>query len=185
MLSTIQTFVQRRYHTLLMGFIGLGFVLLFAELIGYEHYHGFQVIGLATTIIGVVTAFTGIAAKGKLRFVLASIFLVLSLAGLLGLFFHNEDRLGLEQRPPAGQFPAPGQGGAPPIGDNQTGQPTAGTTNPQNQATPATGQELRQPGARPGGRARPMGPPPLAPLSLSGFCALGMVALLGKKDEAL
>jgi hypothetical protein len=162
MLAQVQSFVQQRYHTLLMGFIGLGFVMLFLELIGYQHYEGLQLIGLSATVIGAVVAFLGIRASGKRRRMLGAIFLALSLAGLLGAWFHNEDRLRGEQRTD-GQF-------------NQ-GQPPR-PEEPGERAGPGPGGPGGQPG--PGGPRIP--PPPLAPLSLSGFCLLGAVALFGRRD---
>jgi hypothetical protein len=151
MVTTLQTFVQRRFHGLMMAMIGFGFVLLFLELlIGYQHYHGLQLIGLATTVIGAIVSFLGIGATGSRRWTLAILLLGLSLAGVLGTFLHNGDRLEGREGPPAAQS----ERGTPP---------------------------QRPPEARDNGR--PIPPPILAPLSLSGFCILGAVALLGRKDE--
>lgn len=148
----MQTFVRRRYHALLMGLIGLGFVLLTLELLLYRHYQGIQSIGLAARVIGAIVAFLGIRATGSLRRNLALVFLVLSLAGLIGVVEHNEERLGGEERPES-----------------------ARATQQQIQSGGAANQE------QPAGGEIP--PPVLAPLSMSGFCVLGLVALLAKKDD--
>ena len=170
MLATTQRFVQRNFHALLMALVGAGFVLILLELIGYKHYQGLQIVGLATTVIGAIAAFAGIRATGRLRIGLAGVLIVLSLAGLLGAWEHNEKRLtgaGEERRPGA--------------------QSAEGAPNNQDAQPPAAPSDGTQP-ARPNGGQRPRGgfeipPPPLAPLSLSGFCILGAVALLGRKDE--
>lgn len=157
-----QTFVQRRYHALLLGLIGVGFLLMLAELIGYQHFQGLQLLGTAATAVGAAAAFLGIRATGGLRRALVGVFLLLALVGLLGTWEHNEDRLGGEERrPPAAQLSQGGQAG-------QTGQ----------------GGQAGQPGPDgPGRGGFRMAPPPLAPLSLAGFCLLGAVVLLGRRDD--
>jgi hypothetical protein len=162
----VQTFVQRRSYELLLGLVGVGFLVLLAELIGYRHFEGLQLIGTGATVVGAAAAFLGIRASAGLRRALAGVFLVLALVGLLGMWEHNEDRLGGEERrPPAAQVGQGGQGG-------QAGQ--GGQVGPGGQG--------RQGGPGGFGGFR-MPPPPLAPLSLSGFCLLGAVVLLGRRDE--
>jgi hypothetical protein len=159
MLVSVQSFVQQRYHALLMSVIGLGFVLLLLELIGYQHYEQLQLIGLGSTIIGAVVSFLGITATGNRRRFLAAVLIVLSVAGLLGTWLHNGERLEGERRGlPAEQF----QGRPSQSGENGESQPW--------QVRPEEGGRPKIP------------PPPLAPLSLSGFCILGAVALLGRRD---
>ena len=169
MLVGMQKIVQQRYYGLLMGLVGGGFVLLMLELIGYQHFEGLQIIGFAATIVGAVTAFAGIRANAQLRRILAGVFVVLAIIGLFGTVQHNAKRLGGDQRPPFGQNQPGGQAG--PAGqDRQGGQGQPG-----------------QPGGpgEPGGFARRfrIPAPPLAPLSLSGFCLLGTVVLLGKRED--
>lgn len=162
MMVGAQTFVQRRYHALLLGLIGVGFLLMLAELVGYQHFEGLQLIGTIATAVGAVVAFLGIRATGGLRRMLVGLFVFLALVGLLGTWEHNEDRFGGEERrPPAGQV-------------SQGGQAAQGSQSGQ------AGQ------GRQGGRERTgfrMPPPPLAPLSLAGFCMLGAVVLLGRTDD--
>lgn len=162
MLVSVQSFVQQRYHALLMSVIGLGFVLLMLELIGYQHYEQLQLIGLGSTIIGAVVSFLGITATGNRRRLLAAVLIVLSVAGLLGTWLHNSERLEGERRGlPAEQFQ-----GRPP---RQRENDEKGESQPWQ--------------VRPDEAGRPkIPPPPLAPLSLSGFCILGAVALLGRRD---
>lgn len=106
MMLTMQSFVQRRYHTLVMASVGFGFVLLIVELLNYRHYQGLQIIGLATVVLGAIAAFLGIRATGGLHNALIVGFFVLSLAGLVGAFLHNADRLFGERRPEAAQATA-------------------------------------------------------------------------------
>lgn len=162
MLGSLQTFVQRRFFTLLMLLLAAGFLLIFGELVLYNHFEGLQIIGTASTVIGAILALVGIGAGANLRRWLAVGFIALSLVGVLGVFEHNEERLGGEEerRPPAAQ-----------------------TTG--NQASGESGEnEAGEAGEGPEGEGPEMPPPPLAPLSLAGFCALGAVALLGRKDPA-
>ena len=136
MLATTQRFVQRNFHALLMTLVGAGFVLILLELIGYKHYQGLQIVGLATTIIGAIAAFAGIRATGRLRMGLAGVLIILSLAGLLGTFEHNEKRLG---------------GG----GEGRPGAQSAeGAPNNQDAQPPAAPGDGAQP-ARPNGAQRP------------------------------
>ena len=158
MVATAQMFVQRRFHALLMFMIGLGFLLILAELIGYQHFKGLQLLGTGATVVGALTAFIGIGARGNLRRILAGVFLVLALVGIVGVVEHNGDRLRGEQG--QGQF----QGG-------RSGQDA---NRPNDQGQPPDAQ---------GGFGSRIPPPPLAPLSLAGFCTLGAIALLGKKDD--
>lgn len=157
MLASAQAFVQRRYYPLLMAVIGLGFLLVLLELILYRHFRGLQLIGTITTALGALLAFVGIGANARLRTILAGVFLALALVGLIGAWEHNEDRF-----------------------KGERGERT-------EQAAPAQARgdddDARQ-GSQPGqGGERGQEPPPLAPLSLSGFCVLSVLALLGKKDE--
>lgn len=153
MLDSFQTFIQRRWYTLMMLIIGVGFVTLIIELLGYQHWEGFQLIGLSAIAIGAIVSFVAIGASASLRKTLGLVFLVLALVGLIGTVLHNGKRLtgqaaDMPVPPPAaadGQAPAPGEG-------------------PE------------------GGRLR-MPPPPLAPLSMSGFCILGAVVVLGRREE--
>jgi Na+-transporting methylmalonyl-CoA/oxaloacetate decarboxylase gamma subunit len=143
MVASLQSFVQQRYHALIMAIIGMGFVLLMLELLGYHHYEGLQIVGLSATVIGALASFLGIGASSRRRRTLAVVFLVLSLAGLLGVWQHNGERLSGER----------------PEAELSEGRREAGEQDDED-----------------------IPPPPLAPLSLSGFCVLGAIALLGRKD---
>ena len=157
MILTLQSFVRHRFHPLLMSMIAAGFLLLLLELIGYEHYHGIQLVGMAAVVIGLLASLAGIGARGGLRKGLIYLFIVVALTGLLGEWEHNEDRLGGEREARNGQ----GLPGA------QTG--------------PSQGDGDQQSG--PGGRREETPPPLLAPLSVSGLCLFGAVVLLSRRDD--
>ena len=168
MLGSLQTFVQRRFFTLLMLLLAAGFLLIFGELVLYNHFKGLQILGTASTVIGAIMALVGIGAGANLRRWLAVGFIALSLVGVIGVFEHNEERLGGEEerRPPAAQT---------------TGNQASGESGENEQGE---SEEAGEAGERPEGPGEETPPPPLAPLSLAGFCALGAVALLGRKDPA-
>ena len=99
----VQTFVRRRHRGLLI-LVGVVFLVLLAALISYQHFQGLRLIGTVATALGAAAAFLGQRASGRLRRVLAGVFLALALAGLLGVWEHNQGRLGGGgQRPPAAQ----------------------------------------------------------------------------------
>ncbi len=126
MVASVQTFVQRRYYGLLMSILGLDFVMLFFELLGYRHWQGLQIIGLATVVLGAIASFVAIGANASLRKGLAVLFLVLSLAGIIGVWEHNEERLGGagERRPPVAAQQNRQVGQRPPEGDFHIPPPT-------------------------------------------------------------
>ncbi len=148
MLDKLQSFIQQRWYTLMMLMIGVGFVTLTVELIGYQHWQAFQLIGLSAIIIGAIISFLAIGANASLRRTLGLVFLVLALIGLIGTIMHNGDRLtgkaNEERRPP------------PTAVEGQAGRPEGGFRMP---------------------------PPALAPLSMSGFCILGAIVVLGRRAE--
>ena len=111
MLLTMQTFVRRRFHPLLMGMLAAGFLLLLLELISYSHFEGLQLVGTGAVVLGLIGALLGIGANGGLRRGLIYLFVILALTGLLGEWEHNEDRL-------RGQGAQSGQS-APPQGTNR------------------------------------------------------------------
>ncbi len=107
MLLSLQNVVRSRFHTIVMAMIAGGFLMLLAELLIYAHYQQLQLIGFGAVVIGLICSVVGIGANARLRRTLAVIFLVLSITGVIGLYFHNEERLGGEEGGP----PAQGEGG--------------------------------------------------------------------------
>lgn len=114
MLLTIQAIVRSRFHLLVMSVIAGGFLVLLTELLIYSHYQQLQLVGLAAVIIGLIASVLGIGARGTMRTRLVAVFLVVSLSGLLGLYFHNERRIGGESGPPqaGGSEPQGGETGS-------------------------------------------------------------------------
>lgn len=144
MVNTLQTFIQRRLYVLMMVMIGIGFVTLVIELTGYQHWEGFQLIGLSAIVVGALVSFIAIGANASLRKTLGIVFLVLAFIGLLGTVLHNANKL--------------------------TGQSDEARRPPPTAIEGEPG-EFRMPA------------PALAPLSMSGFCILGALVVLGRKDE--
>lgn len=166
MVKGLQGFVQRRFYLLLMLLIAAGFLLMFAELVLYKHSKGLQIIGTASTVVGAILAFIGIGANGNLRRILAVVFIVVSLIGVVGVFEHNEERLGGEEdrRPPTAQTTGSQASGE--SGENEQGESGEGGENGEGSEN-GEGDEA---------------PPPLAPLGVTGLSAFGAVALLGRRD---
>jgi hypothetical protein len=153
MLLGLQSFVRQRFSSLAMAMVAAGFLLLLLEMIGYNHFGGLQIVGTGAVVIGLIASVLGIGAHGRLRSILIGLFLVLALAGLLGEWEHNEERLEGERGPAAGQeAPAP-----------------QGETEADQQSGP-------------GGSEEEIPPPILAPLSVSGLCLFGSVLLLARRE---
>lgn len=166
MLTSLQSFVQRRFHVLIMSFIGLGFLFLLAELIMYEHYDGIQLVAVVSTVLGALLAFLGIVATGRMRLGIAAVMLVLAVSGIIGVVEHNEKR---------------GEGGEQRSGQVQQGDEAKETdkSDASEQGEAAEAGETKE-----GEGEAEIPPPPLAPLSLSGLCAFGAVALFGRRDPS-
>jgi hypothetical protein len=160
MLTSLQSFVQRRFHTLIMSLIGIGFLFLLAELIMYEHYDGIQLVAVVSTVLGALLAFLGIVATGRMRLGIAAVMLVLAVSGIIGVVEHNEKR---------------SEGGEQRSGQVQQGDEDKGSEQ---------GEASKQGESGEGEGEAEIPPPPLAPLSLSGLCAFGAVALFGRRDPS-
>lgn len=154
-MESLKAFVQRNLFPLLMLLIAGGFAIIVLELLWTGHWDGLQMIGLIASITGVVLGLAALFVKGSGRVVLAVLFLVLSLTGLVGVFEHNEERT------------EGGEASRTPVlvaASGDTMQPVAYRVQENEKG---------------GGEAIP----PLAPLSLAGLSLMGAVVLLGFKQE--
>ena len=158
--SSLKQMIARNYYTLMYLLIAGSFLGLVAELVWTEHWDGIQLVGLLASVAGMVLAAIALFAPPRMRQVLAVLFVILSISGIVGTIEHNEER-------------GEGEASAPVIM-----AATAGT----NMELPAAQQEEGEEGEAgergeggEGGEGEAI--PPLAPLSLAGMSIIGAVTL--------
>ncbi len=177
-MNRVQTFVRSHLTNLILISLAGGFLLLLAELLLAGHTEGVQLVGLGASVLGIVLALVGIAAKGRARNALAALFLVLAISGLVGAFEHNEERFeeGEEARAPIVLSQGAGRVGM----NRNVAYRLDGDEGEEGEA-----RESREAGEEGEGDEEEgeSSPPPLAPLSLSGLSVLGALALVGKQDD--
>lgn len=153
-MTALRQFVVRNFYTIMYLLVAGSFLGLVAELVWTEHWDGIQLVGLAASAIGLVLALLAIFASARMRSVLAILFLVLSISGIVGAIEHNEAR-------------------------NEESSATvimAASVGPVVQPAPQydgdeEGEEHEEEGEG-------ENVPPLAPLSLAGMSIIGAVTLL-------
>ena len=158
--SSLKQMIARNYYTLMYLLIAGSFLGLVAELVWTEHWDGIQLVGLLASVAGMVLAAIALFASPRMRQVLAVLFVILSISGIVGTIEHNEER-------------GEGEASAPVIM-----AATAGT----NMELPAAQQEEGEEGEAgergeggEGGEGEAV--PPLAPLSLAGMSIIAAVTL--------
>ena len=161
-MASIQALTRRHLTTLLLLLLAGGFAVILGELILYKHYDGIQLIGLISTIAGLVIVLWGLFAKGGTRITLAVLMLLLSFAGVMGVIQHNEGEEGAEgaRMPPLAAAATDGD-----VANRQIALPADDDGGPEQRGA--------------GGESAP---PPLAPLGLSGLALMGAVILFAKRD---
>ncbi|MEZ4767449.1 MAG: hypothetical protein R2844_03380 [Caldilineales bacterium] len=171
-MQSIQSFVQRRYWTLMMLFLIGGFAMLLVELVITNHTDGIQLVAVAASLAGLILAGVGLIASPKLRPIVAVLFLVLSLTGVIGVIEHQEagGEEGERAARPALTTNASASGAAIALSRSLQG-------GDGDEDSPPT-RDFQ--GPPPGESA----PPPLAPLSLAGLSLMGTVVLLGRRDRS-
>lgn len=160
--ETLQGWIQNNFQALVMLAVAGGFALTAVELVLMHHTEDSQVIAVGATALGAVLALGGLWAKGGARVLLAVAFGVLALSGLFGTVEHleemNEEKHGFQWK-----------------------QQTANWLDSQGSAY-ADEDDEKERGAEGGEEEGEHGPPPLAPLSVSGLAFLGALAVLAKKE---
>jgi hypothetical protein len=63
-MASIQALTRRHLTTLLLLLLAGGFAVILGELILYKHYDGIQLIGLISTIAGLVIVLWGLLRSG-------------------------------------------------------------------------------------------------------------------------
>ena len=171
-MQSIQSFVQRRYWTLMMLFLIGGFAMLLAELVITNHTDGIQLIAVVASLAGLVLAGVGLIASPKLRPIVAVLFLLLSLTGIVGVIEHQDagGEGGERAARPALTTSASASGAAAAVTRNLQGGDGDNDTPPNRDFRGRPGQQSA--------------PPPLAPLSLAGLSLMGTVVLLGRRDKS-
>lgn len=173
-MQSIQSFVQRRYWTLMMLFLIVGFAMLLVELVITNHTEGIQLVAVAASLVGLVLAGVGLIASPKLRPIVAVLFLLLSLTGVIGVIEHNEagGEEGERAARPALTANANASGAAVALSRSLQGGDNDNDTPPTRDFGDFQGPPREQ------------APPPLAPLSLAGLSLMGTVVLLGRRDNS-
>lgn len=161
-MSTARLFVQRRYSALMLLLIAGGFVMLLVELFLTGHTEGIQLVAVVASFVGLVLTLAALAANSHLRNLIALLFVVLSLSGVIGAYEHFEE----SERKEA-----------------VTGSPAVGTVDTGATFTVAYRYDEESEEEEDAGEVGEENPPPLAPLSLVGFGLMGAVATLGKREE--
>ena len=161
-MNRVQTFVRSNLTSLLLLFLAGGFLILLAELLLTDHTEGIQLIAVAASTFGALLALAGLKAKGSVRNVLAILFLVLAISGLVGAFEHFEERFEEEE---------------------ETKAPIVLRQNSGRMGMASIPYRLDQDEDEEDEEEEEESPPPLAPLSLSGLSILAALALLAKEEE--
>ncbi|MCB0129762.1 MAG: hypothetical protein KDD78_02900, partial [Caldilineaceae bacterium] len=99
-MSALKQFVARNFFSLLYLMLAGSFLMLVAELVWTKHWDGIQLVGLLASGAGAVLALLAWAMGRKARMVLAALFAVLSITGIVGTVEHNEARGGEEASAP-------------------------------------------------------------------------------------
>lgn len=169
-MQSIQSFVQRRYWTLMMLFLIGGFTMLLVELLITDHVDGIQLVAVAASLAGLILAVVGLIASPKLRPIVAVLFLLLSLTGIIGVIEHTEARGEEGERAARPALTTSAGGAAAAVSLRFQGG------DGDDDVPPASGFASRD--------GEQSAPPPLAPLSLAGLSLMGTVILLGRRDKS-
>lgn len=158
----LATFVQRQFPRLVLVGLALGFAVLLAELLITNHTDGIQLIAPVSSAVGIALSLAALMLRRR-GVLLAVLFGLLTVTGLVGVFEHNEERFGGEaSRPNTTSV-------------RQVSARFAAQGNDEDEANEAPSFRERGEGER---------TPPLAPLSLSGLALLGALATLARREGA-
>jgi hypothetical protein len=94
-MASLKRFVQRHFPTIMLLLAAGGFALIAAELLLTNHTEGLQMVGLIASVIGLILGVVALFLSGqKARDIIAILFIVLSISGLLGMLQHAGARAG-------------------------------------------------------------------------------------------
>lgn len=169
-MNTVRTLIQQRYATLMLLLLGVGFAMLLAELWLTGHTEGIQLVAVGASVAGLLLVGMALLVNAKLRTLVALLFLVLSVSGLVGAYEHYEEghEDEAEMRPRVANVNIAYR--------NQEGAEDDEHEANEHEETASEADEHEEDGEE-------ETPPPLAPLSLAGLSVMGMVATLSKREE--
>lgn len=182
--DALQEWIQQHFQALVLWMMAGGFALTAAELLLMQHTEDAQNIGVIATALGAVLAVAGVWARGRARGFLAVAFAVLALSGVFGMVEHLEEhedeREGLRWQQNAQTWLSQ-QGTAFAEEEDEEHERKGKGEEPgaKGEEFGAKGEEHERRGE---GHEGEHGPPPLAPLSVSGLAFLAALAVLAKKD---
>ena len=158
-MASVKRIVQQNFYTILLLLAVGGFVMILAELLLSDHVDGIQLVGVIASVVGLILGVAALFLTGRqARNVLAILFVVLSISGVIGVLQHADAR-----------------------GDEAGEAVLSGSTaTPGYESVSLRAQEENEAEGR-GGEGETV-PPPLAPLSLSGLAFLGAVVMLGIQE---
>jgi len=88
-MASLKRFVQQYFPTILLLMAAGGFAMIAAELLLTSHTDGLQMVGLIASVIGLILGVVALFMSGqKARDIIAILFIVLSISGLLGVLQH-------------------------------------------------------------------------------------------------
>jgi len=88
-MASLKRFVQQYFPTILLLMAVGGFAMIAAELLLTSHTDGLQMVGLIASVIGLILGVVALFMSGqKARDIMAILFIVLSISGLLGVLQH-------------------------------------------------------------------------------------------------
>lgn len=162
-LESLQGWIQAHFPALVLLMVAGGFALTAAELVYMRHTEETQLVGLVATLLGTVLAVGGIWVRGGGRGFLAGTFVLLACSGIFGMVEHfeeiQEERQGVRwHQPVATWLDRQGSAHADEEGSRERGE---------KEGEEEEGEH---------------GPPPFAPLSVTGLALMGAVAALAKKE---
>ncbi len=158
--ETKGSLLQERFPEMVAVMVAGGFALTLGELLLMNHTEKSQNIGVVLTGIGMVAVALGVMVGPRLRKVLAGLLIVVAAGGLFGVYEHLEEAQ--EHREKA-----------------ERARQESGLVVQKADYDAHEGEEASE--HREGKKEEKHGPPPLAPLSVSGLALMGSLGLIASK----
>lgn len=198
--ESLQKGIRENFPALVLLLVAGGFALTAVELVMMHHTEGKQVIGVVATGAGALVALVGLWAKGGAKGVVALLFGALALSGLFGMVEHlegeeEEERQAFRWEQPA-QAWLTSQTAA--FAEEEDDDEEEAQAFASDSAVPTTETGLatdspvvlargeaegeHEEGEKGEGEEGEHGPPPLAPLSVTGLALMGAAAVIAKQS---
>lgn len=88
------------FPAVVRGWSALAFAMMALELLLMQHWHGAQQIAPVACIIGMLLAGASVVAPRRARRMMAVVFVVMALIGVLGFFMHLDRQMAAVVAPP-------------------------------------------------------------------------------------